>query len=196
MVERLLDPATVIQDGWRHVALRGSTDYRIDTVDDALAIVATGRGGASILIRATPSSECSSVEWEWRVDRVQPSADLTRRETEDVAAAVFVVFGDPGMIEMPDPTPTLRYVWTNDRAQIGTVIDSPFLPGVVRSIVVRAGEERAGEWLVERRSLEDDFSTAFGEAPIQGVHAVAVLTDNDQTGEPVRAYYRSISLAC
>ena len=47
----LLNVATVIQDGWMELPLRGTTKYRITTVDGRVVIQATGRNAASGLIR-------------------------------------------------------------------------------------------------------------------------------------------------
>ena len=38
-----------------------------------------------------------------------------------------------------------------------------------------------------------DFRRAFGRDPESPVRAVAIFTDNDQTAEPVTAYYERIS---
>jgi len=87
------------------------------------------------------------------------------------------------------PVPTLRYVWTNGAVPAGAVIDNPYLPGTVRSIVVKSGTERIGTWVIERRNMVDDYVRAFGSQPANGIHAIALFTDNDQTKEPVEAYY-------
>jgi hypothetical protein len=63
----------------------------------------------------------------------------------------------------------------------------------VRDIVLRSGEDRLGEWLRERRNVVEDFRRAFGRDPPPVAEAIALFTDNDQTGEPVEAYYGAIT---
>ena len=77
-----------------------------------------------------------------------------------------------------------------------TIVDNPYLPGVVRSLVVRSGDGHLGRWLIEQRNMRDDFVNAFGHAPGDELHAVVVFTDNDQTGQPVLAYYEWIDIRC
>ena len=180
----VFDPATVIQDDWMHLALNGKTDYRMVYLDGRLAIRAEPRDGASGLIRrvSIDSTRCPTLEWSWRVEQLQESADLRIKEADDVAASIFLLFGDPGFLFDPSPVPTLRYVWTNERVSVESVIDSPYMPGTVRSLVVRSGIHGSGQWTTQKRDVGRDFRTAFGYAPPGPVRAVAIFTDNDQTG--------------
>ena len=94
------------------------------------------------------------------------------------------------------PVPTLRYVWTNGNVPTGDIVDNPYLPGIVRSIVVESGTDRIGGWITERRNVIQDFLNAFGYRPAERIHAVVLFTDNDQTQEPVEAYYGSGRMLC
>jgi len=194
----LLRVPQVIQQRWQEFVLRGRTDYSVMVLDQRLVVRAQGRNSASGLLREVEVDveECPELVWSWRVDRLQPAADIRVKAKEDVAASIFLLFGDPGMLVLPDPVPTLRYVWTNDKVAQETVVDSPYLPGVVRSLVVRSGDRHLGEWLIEQRNVYDDFFKAFGHAPEEDLYAVALFTDNDQTRQPVRAYYEWIDIRC
>src|SRR3546814_19953702 len=88
--------------------------------------------------------------------------------------------------------PTLAYVWTSSQLHEEGVVDSAYHPGTVRSIVLRSGGEHLGRWVEERRNVLDDFRKAFGREPPDAVEVVALFTDNDQTGEPVEAFYGPI----
>lgn len=193
--------ATALQDGWHHVRLRGATDWRLVALDGTVAIQAEGQSSASGLFRYvdTDRPHCTTdgtLRLRWRVDAVQSSSDLTVRDREDVGAGVFLMFGDPGMLSDPQPVPTLRYVWAGGSVPVGTVVDSPYLPGVVRSIVLRNGSAPLGEWTTETRNLASDFRAAFGREPAEPLQAIALFTDNDQTGEPAIANYRDAEIIC
>jgi Protein of unknown function (DUF3047) len=197
--ERVLFAAeTAIQDEWQPVALRGETEYRLAALDGRLAIRAVGRRSASGLLRPVQvdSLRCPVLEWTWRVERLQPDADLRVKEGDDVAASLFLFFGDPGLLINPNRVPTLRYVWTSARIPVGAIVDSPYAPGTVRSLVVESGESRLGRWVTERRRVADDFEQAFGRRPPAPVQAIALFTDNDQTGQPVEAYYAGARALC
>lgn len=196
--DTLFDPARAIQQDWIEMRLVGETDYRLDSYQDRLSIRAEGRRSASGLVLPVDfdADACPYLEWEWRVEKLQESASLFEKDLEDVAASIFVMFGDPGSFAAPSPVPTLRYVWTTGRVQEETIIDSPYLPGVVRSIVVQGGIVSPLAWEAERRDLVADYQAAFGGPPEARVQAIALFTDNDQTQEPVVAHYGAARLLC
>ncbi len=194
----LFSANTIIEDEWQQLRFQGTTRYRVELFGDRLAIAARGRRSSSGLMRRVEfdTERCPELEWSWSVTVLQPSADIRIKEREDVGASIFLLFGDPGFAFDPSPVPTLRYVWTNKRIAVGSVIDSPYMPGTVRSLVVQNGVNRDGQWSMQRRDVGRDFRTAFGHAPPGPVRAVAILTDNDQTGEDVEAYYEWARISC
>jgi hypothetical protein len=127
---------------------------------------------------------------------MQTNVDLRQKSKEDVAASLFLTFGDPGFMMLPNPVPTLRYVWTTDHLKIGDIFDNPFRPGIIRTIVVENRSDRLGEWVEFTRDIHADFAAAFGKPPTDRLELVTIFTDNDQSKEPVVAYYGPISLRC
>ncbi|MFT5657447.1 MAG: hypothetical protein ACI9KN_000720 [Gammaproteobacteria bacterium] len=194
----VLDVSSIIQDQWEELQFKGSTEYRIVSSGAKPVIWASGRKSASGLIRfiELDASQCPTIEWSWRVDQLQADADLHHRSSEDVAASIYLLFGDPGLLSNPDLVPTLRYVWTNSKASENSVIHSPYLPNIVRSVIVRAGPAKPGRWLSESRNIAEDYQLAFGSAPPDKIQAVVLFTDNDQTEQPVESGYAWIRVTC
>src|SRR3546814_20001910 len=91
--------------------------------------------------------------------------------------------------------PTLAYVWTSSQLPEDAVVDSPYHPGTVRSIVLRSGGEHLGRWVEERRNVLDDFRKAFGREPPDAVEVVALFTDHHQTRAPLTEVRRVVK-AC
>ena len=196
--QMLFDASSALDDNWFHQKFKGSTEYRLKIFGGRVAIRAVGRNSASGLIRRVDvvPQTCPILEWVWSVTELQANADVRRRDKEDVAASLFLLFGDPGFLSNPEPVPTLRYVWTNNKIQSEDAIDNPYYPGVVRSIIVRRGKVGKNEWMFERRNLLNDFNAAFGYSPKGRIHAFALFTDNDQTKQPVTAYYGWARVIC
>jgi hypothetical protein len=194
----LLDPRSELGDDWEHRRLRrGDTAY--ERTESALGhtIRAVGRRSASILFRVFDETDpgCDTLEWQWHVDQPQPGSDLRTKGKDDVAASVFVLFGDPGIFR-DRLVPTLKYVWANNRHQEGDIIAGPYYEEYVRTIVVRTGGADGKRLVTNRTRLFEDFERAFGKPPEGGVHGIAVFTDNDDTGEPITAHYGRIVLLC
>lgn len=194
----LLDVARMGDHDWRHQRVSGRTDYYVVRAGGRLAVRAQGRTGASGLMRRVEldSTVCPVLHWNWRVDQVQRGSNLANKNGDDVAASLFLLFGDPGSGLLPNKVPTLRYVWTGGTHAKDTVIDSPYLPGLVKSVVIRNGDAPLGSWLMERRDVHRDYERAFGEAPRATVQAILLFTDNDQTKQPVTAYYGKVDASC
>ena len=188
----LADPAAPLAEAWTHQRFGTATEYKSIVLDGVAAIRAIGRNSASGLYRdfRYRIAEHPWIEWTWRVDRLQRTADIRVKSGEDYVAALFLIFGRPSMLNRD--VPTLAYVWKSARIPEGSIVDSPYHPGTARRVVVRSGERQLGQWLRERRNVVDDFRRAFGREPPEAVEVIALFTDNDQTGEPVDTYYGAV----
>lgn len=184
----LVDPATLL-----------ATAKRMDFVGrNEMAVVHADGDG---VLRSTPNNSASGfylktvmdgrqltdVRWTWRVDVLQPSADLRVLAREDSAAAIFFIFGEPSLFT--HDVPTLAYVWTGTPVAVGTVFPSARFANL-RYIKIE-GTEAVGHWRDERRSITDDFRAAFHREP-DTLRYIAVFNDNDQTHEPCSALFGPI----
>ena len=146
-----------------------------------------------------------SLVWRWKVSRVLDSADLGRKETDDYAARLYVLFDYPvEKLPLSDrvkialgqtlygqelPAAALCYVWDN-RHLVGVSAWSAYTDRV-RMIVVESGPQHAGTWRSEQRDVAADFRAAFGEEapPVIGI---ALAADTDNTGESVTAWFGDV----
>ncbi len=142
--------------------------------------------GLYLPVAVAPAS-LGAVAWRWRVDRLQPSADIRELKKEDCGATIFFIFGAPSFFNRD--VPTLAYTWTATPVADGTVLRSRRYASL-RYIQLR-GRAEVGRWEQERRNLAADYKAAFGRAP-PALQYVAVFNDNDQTGEPTSAEFGEI----
>jgi hypothetical protein len=94
---------------------------------------------------------------------MQTEIDLRQKSKEDVAASLFLTFGDPGFMMMPNPVPTLRYVWTTEHMTIGELLDNPFQPDIIRTIVVENRTDRLARdaHAVRYHPLQENYRQHF-----------------------------------
>ena len=99
----LFSAGRAIQDEWQEILIRGATEYRLTANAGRVAIRAIGQGSASGLVRRVQVNpvNCPKIEWSWRVDQLQETADIRLKEKEDVAASIYLMFGDPGLLLTP-----------------------------------------------------------------------------------------------
>ncbi|MEL6495081.1 MAG: DUF3047 domain-containing protein [Cyanobacteria bacterium J06623_7] len=173
-----------------------NTLYSLRQLDKKLIIDAVGQKSASGLFIESPEAclKADSLSWSWRVDRIQPTADITVEEREDFAAAIMILFGKPGLFSKPKG---LIYAFTNTDLPANSVVDSPRAPDNFRTIVLDNQDSPLKNWLSWERNIIDDYQLAYGELPDKDLHTIGVFTDNDQTLEPVAASYdlRSCNLS-
>jgi hypothetical protein len=89
------------------------------------------------------------------------------------------------------PYATLMYVWSN-RLPVGSVVSSRRTDRI-RKMVIESGPAGLNRWLDYQRDVALDFERAFGEPPGR-LMAVGIMSDTDNTGGSVRAWYGPVSL--
>jgi hypothetical protein len=87
------------------------------------------------------------------------------------------------------PYATLMYIWEN-RAPRDTIIPN-LHTSRIKMIVAESGRDKVGAWQDVTRNVYEDFKRAFGEEP-GAITAIGIMTDTDNTGENVNAYYGDI----
>lgn len=189
---RLLDPEQPIEPTWTLQSFGTPTRFRRLRLDDIAVIEANGNSSAGGLFRDVKYFPRTHpiVEWRWRVDRLPVAGDLRTKDKDDVAAAIFFIFGKYGFFR-PEPQ-TLAYAWGGPANPKGSMIVSPRHPGTARTIILRSGSDELGQWRVERRDLLADYRSAFGTDPPEQVEVLAIWGDSDQTKDALKAYFGAI----
>lgn len=203
-------PGANLPQGWQPWILspfKRPTSYQLVSREGKTVIRAEARSSASGLIHplALNSDTYPLLQWRWKVDELITKADNSQKHLEDAPARLVVSFdGDLEKLTPQDrmlfdnvriltgqqmPYATLMYIWGN-RAPRETVIPNKHTSRV-RMIVVESGREKLGNWQDVTRNVVDDYRRAFGEEPGQ-ISAVAIMTDTDNTGGKVHAYYGDI----
>ncbi|MFN2288167.1 MAG: DUF3047 domain-containing protein [Chromatocurvus sp.] len=187
---RVFTPADIIR--WDAHAFGDDTRYERVTVDGRDAIHAVCEPGAAsglAMREGIDLKETPVLEWEWRVDRTFAGLDESRKSGDDYAARLYAVDEHPFI---PWRARSINYVWASEKAQ-GSHWANPYQSRVTM-IAVRSGSPPlAGEWRTERRNLPDDFRRYDGREP-ERIDALALMTDCDDAGQPVEAWYGEIRL--
>ena len=167
-----------------------NTEYRVIEKDGQKVLSARADGSASGLVFPTRfnPAETPWLEWRWKIDSVVEQGDARKKQGDDYAARVYVIFPH----WLPLRTRSINYLWANklpaDAAQANTYTGNAMM------LALQSGNASSGQWVTERRNLVEDFRRLFGEDPPDEA-LVALMSDTDQTGEVTQAWYDDIRLS-
>jgi hypothetical protein len=193
---------------WTLSRFKKPTQYKLVAYDGRTVVKASASSSASGLVHPLDvnPAEYPLLQWRWKIDALIPSADNTRKHTEDAPVRVVISFdGDLDKLDFSDrmffdqvkaftghelPYATLMYIWEN-RVATGTVIPNLHTTRI-KMVVAQSGREKVGAWSEESLNVYEDFWRAFGERPGR-ITSIAIMTDTDNTGENALAYYGDIA---
>jgi hypothetical protein len=193
---------------WRLSKLKRLTSYELLNYDGTVVVKALSAASASGLMHPLDLDprESPILQWRWKVPKLIPGADNARRSTEDAPVRVVLSFdGDIDSLPLEErmffdrihaitghrmPYATLMYIWEN-QAERGQVIQNPHTTRV-QMVVAESGSARTGTWKLETQNVYEDYKRAFGKAPGR-IKSIAIMTDTDNTGETVEAFYGDIA---
>ena len=179
------------------------------TPEGRRAVLATAESSASLLdhrLRREPEA-LGRLRFAWQVPKLIEAADVRQRQGDDAPVRIVLAFdGDHARLsprnrvlfdlaeslsgERP-PFATLMYVW-DTQGPVGDLVLNPRTDRI-RKIVVDAGADQLGRWREHERDIAADFRAAYGEPP-GALIGVALMSDSDNTGSRVMAWFGSVCL--
>ena len=199
-------------DGWRVQRFDPKikpTVFSAAVIDGVFAVAAASEKSMAMFARKIEVDIAGTPNlcWRWRIESVIAEADIRTRAGDDLAARVYVGLSFPrerlsmaeriGLIvarrkygdELPDSA--INYVWDN-RTPRGTLLPNAYTKRT-QMYVLRSGNEDAGGWVEERRSILTDMERAFGAADGKPI-LIALASDTDNTGATARAAFADLHL--
>jgi hypothetical protein len=200
-----------VQSLWQHQSFPGKRKNRYQFVwregRPAMAVRSDAAISAMRQVVHTQSAPIEGLRFSWKVAALLEQADLQDSARSDSPVRIVLTFdGDRSRLSPRDlmlsdlarsltgedmPYATLMYVWSN-QLPVGSVVSSRRTDRI-RKMVIQSGPAGLNRWLDYERDVRADFERAFGEAPGR-LMAVGIMTDSDNTGGSVRAWYGPVSL--
>jgi len=196
---------------WQHQSFPGKrkNQYRYVWREGRPAMAVQSEGAISALrkVMHTGSASVEQLQFSWKVASLIEQADLQDSARSDSPVRIVLAFdGDRSRLSAKDamlselartltgeamPYATLMYVWSN-RLPVGSVVSSRRTDRI-RKMVIESGPDGLNRWLDYQRDIKADFERAFGEPPGR-LMAVGIMSDTDNTGGSVRAWYGPVTL--
>ena len=127
------------------------------------------------------------LQWRWKVVALPKGGDARRKETDDQAAQLYVTFPRfPSALR----SRIIGYIW-DSTAPAGATFPSQKV-SMLTFVAVRSGDADLGNWVTERRNVYEDYKRIYGEEPKEGVGAVSISINSQNTGSRAEAYFGEI----
>ncbi len=105
--------------------------------------------------------EYNHLNWKWKVSTLPEKGNFKKRETDDQAAQLFVLFPRfPATIN----TEFVCYYWETEAKNKG-VTGTSAAWSKAKIIVLQAGTEKLNQWVHEKRNVYEDYKRLFGKEP-------------------------------
>ncbi|VAX09798.1 hypothetical protein MNBD_GAMMA26-1216 [hydrothermal vent metagenome] len=173
---------------WEEKSFVDYTSYSLTQASQTTVLKAETSASASALIHEieVDLNQTPFLNWSWKVDNIYQGNDERSKEGDDYPARLYVVISG-GMWFWK--TRAINYVWSSNQA-IGATWDNAYT-GNAKMVAQRSGDEETGNWVTEKRNVREDIKQLLGEQ-ITTVHAIAIMTDSDNTKQQATAYYKDI----
>ncbi len=200
-----------VPTGWKMYRLfrfKPLTAYELVQVGDTQVLHATAKNSASGIEHpvSVDLREYPVAEWRWKVPRLIDTADNTEPAHADAPARVIFMF-EGGRDRLPAseqlnydlakaltgnslPYATLMYIWEPNRSE-GEILTHYNSTRVKMVVAANSGRDLT-RWHQQRVNILEDYRRAFNEEPPR-VKAVAIMSDSDNTGTTVEAFYGDIT---
>ncbi|RLB31195.1 MAG: hypothetical protein DRG87_03095 [Deltaproteobacteria bacterium] len=174
-------------EGWKSRGGEGSAVYVVRSNQEAY-LEANAENSAVAIAKefAYELSEYPYLKWQWRVFKLPKGGDERFKETNDSAAAIYVIF--EGFLR-PN---TIKYVWSAS-LPLATTTESPH-DSKTKIVVLRNQHSPLEEWVPETVNVHDDYRRLFKGEPKQ-VQAIGLMSDSDNTRSKAIAHYKGITVS-
>lgn len=176
-------------DGWERKDFKGETRYRLQTLDGVVVLQADSRASGSGLFKEQRINleQTPFLNWSWRIAGRLAGLNEQSKPGDDYAARIYVVVKGGRAFWQ---TKAINYVWAGNTAK-DTVWPNAFAGDHAMMIALRGPEAALNVWHSEKRNVRADLQKLFGE-DLRAIDAVALMTDTDNSGGQVSAFYGDI----
>lgn len=177
--------------GWSDQHFKGITEYKVTELQGRQVVVATSKNSASGKVRKMEINlkKTPYLHWSWRLDEFPWPSKLppeTSKAGDDYALRIYVIVSGGGLFWR---TRAINYVWSRHQNRHSHWPNA--YTNKAAMMAVETGQKNLGVWRHYRRNVLKDFEKLFGISPAK-IHAVAIMTDTDNTGASIKAYYSDI----
>lgn len=181
-------PSNGPPQGWKVKEWKGRASFSVVAAESGPAIHLKSSSTSSALYKEMEFDikDYPYLSWQWKATALPNGGDVRRKDKDDQAAQVYVVFPRwPAAVN----SRLVGYIW-DSTAPAGSKVQST-KTGNTRYIVLRSGPGELGKWLREERNVYEDYKTLFKEEPPKA-GSISVMIDSDDTKSAAESFIGNI----
>jgi hypothetical protein len=124
------------------------------------------------------------LNFKWKVKELPEGGDFRKKDTDDQAAQMYVVFG-----RFKLTAKIVGYLWESKAPKLTTGTSPSW--SKTRLIVLESGPEKIDKWVQEKRNVYEDYKTLFDKDPPKA-SAVSVYINSQHTKNRAESYFSEI----
>ena len=177
-------------DGWDEKEFVNRTHYQLVKQKGQTVLQAKAEASASGLFKeiVVDLTTHPYLTWQWKIEKGHSSLAERTKDGDDYAARIYIIVKG-GLVFWK--TKAINYVWSSTEEK-ETIWPNAFAGKNAMLLAVRTQEDKKNVWYQEKRNVYEDFKKIFGEE-IKTIHAIAIMTDSDNSKGSVQASYGDIS---
>jgi hypothetical protein len=126
------------------------------------------------------------LSWQWKVSKLPQGGDIRKRETDDQAGQVYVLFPKwPTTVN----TRSVGYIW-DSLAPMG-LSGASTAYRKMKYVVLQSGAAKLNQWVSERRNVYEDYKNLFQEPP-PTVGALLLYINSQHTRSSAECFYANL----
>ncbi len=178
--------------GWDRKSFNGKTSYAFVQLNNTTVLKADSSASASGIVKeiTVDIRKYPYLTWRWRVSNRLDQMNEKKKSGDDYAARIYIIVSG-GLFFWN--TKAINYVWSSNLPK-GESWPNAFAGNKAQMYAVRSSNDQLDTWYEEKRNVYEDFRTLFG-SEIRYIHAVALMTDTDNSEGKVVSYYGDITFS-
>jgi len=172
--------------GWELKEKEGTPILRLEKENNVAVLHLISEGGSFGLTKeiSVDIKEYPYLNFRWKVQELPRNGDFRKKETDDQAGQIYVVFG-----KFKLTAKIVGYLWENKAPKLTTGVSPAW--SKTRLIVLQSGTEKIGEWVWEKRNVYDDYKALFGKEPPKA-NLISIYINSQHTKSRAETYFGEI----
>lgn len=172
--------------GWELKEKAGSPIIKIEKEEDPYILHLISENSSFGLTKEidVDLKEYPYLNFTWKVQELPRNGDFRKKETDDQAAQIYVVFG-----KFKLTAKIVGYLWENKAPKLTTGVSPAW--GKTRLIVLESGAENLGEWICEKRNIYDDYKLLFDKEPPKA-NLISIYINSQHTKSRAESCFKEI----